>query len=182
MKPVIIYIFILLSGTSVWSQTDRLDSLLIDVMGNDREIRKLIKPPTSFCYLYAGVAGDSKSYYAGREIGSDMYNLNGTVYFFHSKGFFIGTSGSWYSQIDPGYSTTIVSAGISRFVNKKKNLSFRASYNRYFYNDGESDTVHLYSNNLGTGITLRNKWIGGRLSANLLFGQELGMKDRKSVV
>jgi hypothetical protein len=182
MRPVIVSILMLMSGLSAWSQTDRLDSLLTDVLGDDKEMMRLLNPPSSYCYLYAGIAGDSKSYYAGREIDDNMVNMSGNIYFFHSKGFFIGTSGSWYSQVDPGYSTTIVTAGISRAINQKKSLLFRTSYSRYFYNDGESDTtVHVFNNNLGTGLSIRNKWIGGRLSLNLLFGQEFGMNITPNV-
>ncbi len=182
MKPVFVSILMLMSGLSVWSQTDRLDSLLTDVLEDDKQVMRLINPPSSYCYLYAGLAGDSKSYYAGREIGDNMVNISGNIYFLHSKGFFIGTSGSWYSQVDPGYSTTIATAGISRAINQKKSLLFRTSYSRYFYNDGESDTtVHVFNNNLGTGISIRNKWIGGRLALNLLFGQEFGMNITPNV-
>lgn len=175
MKRVIISIALMICVFPAFSQTDRLDSLLYDVLGDDKEMMKFLAPPPSFCYLYSGFAGNNKTFYAGREIGENMYTMNGSIYFFHSKGFFIGTTGSWYSQLSPGYSNTIVTAGFYKVLNPKKNLTFRASYNRYFYNSPDAETANLFRNNLGTGLTLRNKHIGGRISFNFLFGQDFGM-------
>ena len=175
MKSFVIFILLIMFGLSAWSQADRLDSLLMDVLGDDKEMMRLLNPPSAYYYLYGSIAGDSKSYYAGRELGDDMYNINGNLYFFHSKGFFLGASGSWYSQLDPSYNTTTVSAGFTGPLNLKKSLNFSASYCRYFYNTGDPETESVFNNNIGTGLTLRNKWIGGRLSFNFLFGKEFGM-------
>ncbi len=175
MKRVTIYIVLMICVFPAFSQTDRLDSLLADVLGDDKEMMKFLAPPPTFCYLYSGIAGNNKTFYAGREIGEDMYIMNGSIYFFHSTGFFIGTTGSWYSQLNPGYSNTIVTAGFYKALNPKKNLTFRASYNRYFYNTTDDETANLFRNNLGTGLTFRSKGIGGRISFNFLFGQDFGM-------
>lgn len=175
MRSVVIYILLMCCGIPAWSQVDRLDSLLNDLFGNDQEMMQLLNPPSAYYYLYGAIAGNSKTYYAGRELGDNMYNFSGNLYFFHSKGFFIGASGSWYSQLDPGYNTTVVSAGINTPLNQKKNLNFRASYSRYFYNNADPGIENVFNNNLGTGLSLRNKWIGGRLSFNFLFGKDFGM-------
>ncbi len=181
MRSVSIFILLMTSGLSVWSQTDMLDSLLNDVFGDDKEMMQLLNPPSVYYYLYGSVAGDSKTYYAGRELGDNIYNMNGNLYFFHSKGFFIGASGTWYSQLDPGYNTTIISAGINKPLNRKKSLNFRASYSRYFYNNADPEVENVFNNNLGTGISLRNKWLGGRLSFNFLFGKDFGMNFMPSI-
>ncbi|MBN2212779.1 MAG: hypothetical protein JW723_00920 [Bacteroidales bacterium] len=181
MKPVVIYFLLILCGFPLRSQTDRLDSLLHDVLGDDKEMIRFLAPLPSYCYLYSVFSGDNKTSYAGREIGDNMYSMNGSIYFFHSKGFFVGTTGSWYSQLDPGYSNTIFSAGFFKALNPKKNLTFRASYNRYFYNNTDTEITNVFNNNLGAGLTLRNKWIGGRFSFNFLFGQDFGMNIMPNV-
>ena len=175
MRSVVIYILILMCGFRAFAQTDRLDSLLNEVLGDDREMIRFLNPPVSCCYLYSGIMSDSKTFYAGREIGDNMYSMNGSIYFFHSKGFFTGTSGSWYSQLGPGYGTTIVSAGFFKALNRKKSIALRASYNRYFYNSGDYETDNVFNNNLGVSISLRNSWIGTRHSLNFLFGKDFGM-------
>jgi hypothetical protein len=175
MRQAVIYILMMMYGLPAWTQADRLDSLLNDILGDDKEMMKFLSPTRSYCYLYSGFAGDSKTFYAGREIGENMYNMNGSICFFHSSGLFAGITGSWYSQLEPAYSNTIVTAGIYKALDRKKNLTFRASYNRYFYNDPSTETANAFSNNLGTGLSLKNKWIGGRVSFNFLFGKDFGM-------
>jgi len=175
MRPVVIYILMLMCGFKAFTQTDRLDSLINEILNDDKEMMRFMNPPSSYCYFYSGIISDSKTFYAGREIGDNMYGVNGSIYFFHSKGFFIGTSGSWYSQLDPGYNTTILSAGFFKALNQKKSIALRASYNRYFYNSGDYVTNNLFNNNLGISISLRNSWIGTRQSFNFLFGQDFGM-------
>lgn len=157
------------------AQPDRLDSLLNDVLGYDNDMYYLYDSTLSFVSLYSGLTYDSKTIYAGRELGDDMYNVNGYFYLFHSKGYFIGAIGSWYSQFDPGYGSTIVSAGIRKDVTKNKKLAFRTAYSRYIYYKPDPEYEYSYNNSLKTGLTLKNNWIGGRLSANLLFGKEVGL-------
>ena len=175
MKKVVIQILMLMIGLSAWPQTDRLDSLLNDVVWGNKEIMRLLDPPSSYCYLYGGVAGENKTMYAGRELEDNMMAMNGNLYYFHSKGFFLGASGTWYGDPGEGYSNTIASAGINKPLNAKKNMNFRASYSRYFYAKTDSAIENPFTNNVGAGISLRNKYIGGRLSLNLLFGQDFGI-------
>jgi len=175
MRTVGMLILLLVSGFPVWSQTDRLDSLLNEVLGNDKDMMKFLDPPRAYCYLYGGFAGDNKTIFTGNETGDDLYGVNGNIYFLHSKGFFTGVSGLWFSQNDPEYSTTIATAGYLRALNRKRSLTLRASYYRYFYNTPDSAAENAYKNSIGTGLTLKNKWIGGRLSLNFLFGQDFRM-------
>jgi len=174
-------ILMLMSGLPVWSQTDRLDSLLSELLGNDKEMMKLLDPPSVYCYFYGGFAGDDKTFYAESENNDNIYGINGNIYLLHSKGFFAGASSLWFNQSDPVYSTTIATAGYLRALNRKKSLTFRASYNRYFFNRPDSVPDYSFRNNIGTGFTFKNKWIGGRLSMNLMFGPGFGINLAPSV-
>ncbi len=174
MKKVAVIWFLSMWGLPLFSQYDRVDSLLLDLFGNDRTVSSLYGQSQAGSYLYTGFFCDSKSFYAGRELGDDMYSVNGSIYWLSSAGFYAGASGSWYNQLDPGYNSTVVTAGIRKPLNKKQNLSFRLSYSRYFFNVNDSVDI-VFNNNLGAGLTLRNKWIGGHLSFNALFGKEFGM-------
>lgn len=175
MKRITILIMLLICGLPALSQYDRIDSLLLDVFGNDKALNHLFDQPSASSYIYSGITCDSKTFYAGRELGDNMYSLNGNVYMFHSSGLYFGASGSWYSDLDPGYSLTGVTAGIRKPLNQKKNLSFRISYSRYFFNSADSATENVSKNNLGGGLLLRNNWIGGLLSFNVLLGKEFSM-------
>lgn len=173
MKRVIVQTLMLFCGLQVFAQSDRIDSLLLNVLGDDKEISRLLDPPAF--YLYSGAICDNKTFYAGRELGDDMYTINGSMYLMHSRGYYIGASGAWYPDLNPAYNATVLSAGLIKPLNKKKNLSLRASYSRYFFNSADSVSDNDINNNIGVGLTLRNKWIGGRLSFNALFGDEFGM-------
>lgn len=171
----------MLTKLSTWTQTDRIDSLLMDVMGNEMKTVTTTDTTNNFMALYAGVNYDSKSFYAGREIGDNMYNMNGYLFFFHSKGYFLGTSGSWYSQFDPGYSSTILMGGYYKYLNRKKSLSFRTTYTRYFYYQPDPELNYNYNNSISAGFTLKNKWVGGRFSTRLLFGNDVGIDLSPSI-
>jgi hypothetical protein len=175
MKRFLIIIILLRCAFPLWSQYDRLDSILLDVIGNTRAKNALFDKPAKCSFLYTGITIDNKTFYAGRELGNDMRSVNGSLYYFHSGGLYVGATGSWYSGMDPNYSLTGLTAGIREPLNKKKNLNFRISYTRYLFNAPDSLTTGASKNSLGAGLSLRNKWIGSRLSINTLFGKDFGM-------
>lgn len=175
MKRIAILIMLLPLGLPALSQYDRIDSLLLEVFGNDKVFSHLFDQPSVRSYLYSGINCDSKTFYAGREIGNNMYSINGNLYMFHSSGLYFGASGSWYSDLDPGYNFTVVTAGMRKALNRKKNLSFRASYSRYLLNYADSVAGNVSKNNLGAGLLIRHRWIGGYISFNALFGEEFMM-------
>ena len=174
MKKVAVQLLFLLCGLPLFSQYDRIDSLLIDVFGNEKIIGSLYGRTGSGSYLYTGLVCDSKTFDAGRELGDDMYTVNGSIFWLNSGGFYAGASGSWYSDLEPGYNSTIVTAGIRKPLNRKKNLNFRIAYSRFFFNVSDTTEI-IFKNNVGTGLSLSNSWIGGRISFNALFGKEFGM-------
>ncbi len=154
------------------AQVSNIDSLLSDLIpGNDSSLTVSARPSVH-SYLYAGVNADNKTLCFGREIGSDMYSVNTSVYFFHSSGLFIGGSGMWYSQTDPGYTATVGTAGYRRTIGAGNNFIAAASYSRYLFNLTDSGSYIPFSNNIGIGLTLKNEWIGTSLSFNFLFGKE----------
>ena len=175
MKRVVLILLAIAYLFPVWSQEDRLDSLLEDVLSDDSEVAKWLYPAPKFQFLYAGTDFDSKTFYAGREIGDQIYNMSGQLFYINSNGLFAGVAGSWYSQLEPGYKNTVVTAGYSKKFINAKNLSVRASYSHYFYFKPDPDYEYSFSNNLGTGLTFRKKWFGARMSLSFLFGQEFGM-------
>lgn len=174
MKPVIFSILLAIS-LPVWSQQDRIDSLLNELLYDEIVPKPKPEKPTRMNFIYAGSNFNSNTYYAGREIGADQYNLNGYVYFYSSKGFFLGVSGNYYDEITPGYTTTVLSAGYYKTFNKAKTLTFRTSYSRYIYNEPDTGLEYPYKNNANLGLSYRKKWFGARASSNFLFGEDFGM-------
>lgn len=174
----------MLSGVAVAQHTDilenervsRIDSLLNDVLFGDDDLYALFNPKQNFQFIYAGTNFSSKTYFAGREIGSDQYNLSGQLYYMHSKGFFAGVSGSWYSQLDPGYRTTVLSAGFGRGLTKASFFRYRASFDYYLFHVDDPDFDPIYTTSANAGITLKSKTVGTRLDGTLLMGKEFGQQ------
>lgn len=161
-----------LSGIN--AQLNELDSLLDDILFINEDIPVLPASETTFHFVYGGTKFDSKTFYAGREVGTDQFNLSGQLFYFNSKGFYIGTAGAWYSQVEPKYSTTVLSAGYSKGLKANKNIRYRASYNRFFYNTNNSDYSPTYTSSINLGTTLKRNWAGTRLDLTCLIGNEYG--------
>lgn len=174
MKNLAIAI-LMFSSLSIISQEDRIDSLLNDLLFNEDDPFMIIAPPTRIDFLYTGIYFNSNSFYAGREIDNNMYNLTGQISYYNSLGFFVNASGNWYSHTAPGYSTTVLTAGYYHALNKNKTFTFRTSYSRYLYYQPDTAYDYPYKNNFSTGLSYRKKWFGSRITSNLLFGEETSM-------
>ena len=172
MKRVIVNMILLMSFMQLNAQTDTVDSLLIDLFGNDKTMSHIFDQPSRQSFFYSGINIDSKTFYAGRELGENMYSANANIYLFHSSGLYFGATGSWYSQLDPRYSSTTVTAGVRGYLTRSNNFSIRASYSRFFFTPSELLTYIPFKNSVGAGLLLKNDWIGASLSYNLFFGEE----------
>jgi hypothetical protein len=181
MRKIFVSIAMIFSSMSLLAQNDRIDSLLSDVFGNDKLMSHLFDQYSKQSFIFSGLTMENRTFYAGREIGDNMFSLTGHIYMFHSGGIYFGASGSWFSQIDPRYNATAATIGIRKPLNRKNTLNFRASFSRFFFNSDDSVTYGPNSNNLGLGLMFNKTHIGSRLSFNLLFGNETKMIITPSV-
>jgi hypothetical protein len=117
---------------------------------------------------------DSRTFYAGREIGENMYNMGGQLYYLHSKGLFAGLAGAWYNQLDPAYRITVLSLGYSKGLKKKKFFRYRASFDYFLYHNMEPDFDPTYTSGLNLGTTFKIKSLGSRINGSFLLGKEIG--------
>lgn len=168
---------VLLPGSSSLSaQQDDIDAILDSMFfGTDDEILLMLAEMNrNHNFIYGRLGYDSRTTYAGREIGAGQYNMTGQLFYLNSIGLNLGVSGAWYSQMDPSYRSTVLSAGYSKGLGKKKGIRFRISYNRYFYNIQDSDFEPVYYGAANAGITLKAGSVGTRFDYSLLLGQEYG--------
>jgi hypothetical protein len=175
-KGLIIFISLISYVINTNSQTTALDSIIDEILFEEDNIELEIKQKKYYHFFYARTNYDYKTFYAGREIGTDQYNLSGQAYYFNSWGFYAGVSGAWYSQFEPKYSTTVLSAGIGKGLNKVKNVRYRLSYNYFLYNTTDEDFSPTYRSSANVGTTIKNKWIGTRLDFTFLIGQDIGTR------
>ncbi len=152
----------------------RIDSLFNDLFFGDDYFFTSDEIDLSYQLFYLRANYSSNTFYAGREIGVDQYNIGGQLYYLNSNGLFAGVSGVWYSQLDPEYRSTVLSLGYSKALKKANYFRYRLSYDYYLYNTAKIDYDPVYSSGLNAGITLKSKSVGARFDASFLLGKEVG--------
>ncbi|HZL11183.1 MAG TPA: hypothetical protein VFC65_14430 [Prolixibacteraceae bacterium] len=182
-KLFFIFVLIIISSSVLTAQKteiveklreDRIDSLLNLVIFNEDDLSYLFNLKKNYQFLYARTSYNTKTFFAGREIGKNQYNLSAQLFYLHSSGIHAGISGAWYSQLDPGYRTTVLSLGYSKGLKKLKFFRYRLSYDYFLFNDDDPNYKPLYTSSLNTGITLKTKNTGTRANLSVLLGQETG--------
>lgn len=171
MKKLVAILF-LVSGLPVFAQMDRIDSLLNDLIYTDNDLVMMLEKPVKFDFVYMGANFNSNSFYEGREIGSDLFNVSGHAFYYSSTGLFAGVSGIWFDGYTPSYSATTLSAGFRSSIDKRNLFTFKASYARLLYYKPDTSSEDPYKNNFSLGLSFRKKWIGARVSSSYLFGEE----------
>ncbi|WP_139957888.1 hypothetical protein [Flavicella sediminum] len=180
-----IFCFVLFSNAVAQETTEPkkekdLDSLLDELFDSETELNELIAEMTNFKFLYVSMNYNSETYFSGRDIGIDQYNLRPQVTYVDSKGFFASVSGAYYSEFDPKLDLLTASLGYGKYFDKKKLFKWNTSYTRYFY---FNDLENLFDNTVGLGLSYRTKKrnFGVNLSGAFLFGQEQSFQVSSSI-
>ncbi len=174
MRKIFILISIICS-TQLYSQED-IDNLndadeIIDNLLEEETLEEFIKTITNFQFIYFSVDYNNKTYFSGRDIGINQFNVTPQVSYMHSKGFFAGVSGIYYSEFVPQFDYVSLNLGYGKNFGKQKNYRWSTSYARYFYSTGVDNP---FTNTLTATLGLKNKSknFGGQISGTYLFGDE----------
>ncbi|MFC0877997.1 hypothetical protein ACE01N_15475 [Saccharicrinis sp. FJH2] len=151
-----------------------LDELLFE---DDIDLYELFDGNTNFHFLYFGSMYNSRSFYAGREIidpltEGSIHNTSAQLYYFISNGLYFGTSGAWYSQMDPSFRTAVFTLGYTKGLKKHDFFRYRASYNRFIYLNMGTDYNPNFYNNLNLGFSLKHKNTGLRFDYAMMTGSD----------
>lgn len=149
-----------------------IDSALNELFFSDPDLYDLFDSNTKYHFLYLSSTYNSSTNYVGREIGDNYSNVNAQLYYFISNGIYFAASGAWYSYVDPGLRTSVLSVGYSNSPKWFKQFYYRASAERIIYLNMGTDFEPDYTSDLNVGFTLRNKWAGIRADYTLLMGKE----------
>lgn len=153
-------------------KAQKTDAVLEDLLFNDdEEFNKIFDLISNYQFLYTSVNYSNKTYFAGRDLGIDQYNMIPQIFYLNSKGLMFGVSGVVYSGLKPKWNTTELTAGYSHSLGKMKNLMYKLSYSKYFFAKQDSVTSS-FSHAFGVGLSFRKKWFGTRLDGSLLLGNE----------
>ncbi|SDW92620.1 hypothetical protein SAMN05444411_102479 [Lutibacter oricola] len=147
------------------------EDILNDLFNENEVLDDLIESLSNFNFLYVSVNFNSDTYFSGRDIGINQYNLTPQISYIHSNGFFASLSGIYYSQFAPNWDVTRTSIGYSKNIEKKKLVKITTAYSKYFYALKEDD---IYSNtlSLGVGVKSKCKKFGTDITGSYLFGKE----------
>lgn len=173
MKKIFLFLFltIYLFQSGLRAQDNRIDSLLNEILFSDEDFTELISSSKNFQFLYARANYDSQTYFAGRDIGLEQYNLTSQLSYFHSIGISLGAAAVYYSAMEPKISTVLLMAGYSGRFTKSMDYRYRLSYNRYFFPTSDVLSASTFNSSLGGGITIDKKVAGTRLDYSLLMGK-----------
>lgn len=146
-----------------------LDSLLDELFFEETLAQDLLGI-SRIDFIYSSIAFNSNTYYAGRSIGIDEFNVVPQLTYLSSSGWSMNLSGVYLNGVQPAWDVTALSLGYAKSLEKGlKNFGLYANYSRYFFSF-ESDT--LFSNGITLGTTYQsedNKFYASS-SGNLFFG------------
>jgi len=155
------------------AQESKIDSVLNEFLFDNEDLLELVRSSRNFQFIYSRLNYDSKTFFAGRDIGIEQFNSTAQMSYFHSIGISIGGAAVYYSQLDPKISTIMLMAGYSNKLFNSTDYRYRISYNRYFFPKSEFLTAGTFNSSLGFGFTFDKKSGGSRIDYSLLIGNEL---------
>ncbi len=154
------------------TKEDTTDSLIDDFFySEDAIIDDLINSLKKYQFLYVSVAYNSDTYFAGRDIGIDQFNIAPQLTYANSNGLYASLSGIYYSEFEPQWDVTTASLGFSKNFGKQQLFKYNVSFSKYFY---ANDADNIFSNtlNLGLGVRSKDRSIGTQITGSFLFGDE----------
>lgn len=148
-----------------------INDLIDELFMEDDVINELTASLKNFQFLYISTTYNSDTYFSGRDIGIDQYNIIPQITYANSNGIFASLSGIYYSEFVPKWDVTTATVGFGRNFGKDKLLKYSIAYSKYFY---ANDIDNIYTNaiNLGMGVRNKKRTLGTQLSGSYLFGEE----------
>ena len=168
-----IFLFIFICGTQLYAQEvlDETDDIINSLLKGEESLDEFIKTITNFQFIYFSADYNNKTYFSGRDIGVDQFNITHQVSYMHSKGWFAGLSGIYYSEFVPQFDYVSSNVGYGNNFGKQDNYRWSLSYTRYFYLAGvDNPFKNTITNNFG--VVNKNRSFGGQISGTYLFGDE----------
>lgn len=147
------------------------NDILDDLFQDNTDIDDLIASLSNYHLLYISTNYSNATYFSGRDIGIDQYNIRPQITYLNSSGLFASIYGIYYSELQPKWDVTSASLGYGKSFGKNNLFKYYASYSRYFYNNTD---INIFSNDISVGLSIRDKkrTLGTQLTTSYLFGNE----------
>lgn len=177
MKNIVLFLLLIISVSLTYGQVIEHDftddeneiiSKIINEEGFDKFL-ELAKFKTDF--LVISIDYNNNTYFSGRGVGIDQFNIAPQITYFNSLGLFLNFGATYFSEFDPKWDFTSISLGYGNNIVKSNRLRWSVSYDRYFYNNPE-DNPFKNSFNAGVEFDNKGKSIGADIIFSYLFGSE----------
>ena len=177
MKTILLYVCLFFCTVSVFSQEPPTKKIAIDeyideFLLEEESLDALFASLINFNFLYVSVNYNSDTYFSGRDIDIDQYNISPQITYMHSKGFYASLSGVYYSEFIPNWDVTTATLGYGKSFGKDKKWRYYTSLSGYFYSENNIDG--LYKGNISAGFGIQNKkrTLGTVLSGSYYLGDD----------
>ncbi len=150
---------------------DNLDGLIDELFFEDQQfLDELLESNFSYNFLYTSVSYNSNTFFSGRDVGTNQFNMLPQISYYHSSGFNASISGIYYENYDPSWDFTSISLGYFNTIGDQKNVIYNIGYTKYFYTDDFDD----FTNSLDFSLGIRNKkrTLGSTVSTSYIFGTD----------
>lgn len=150
---------------------DDIDGLLDELFFNDQQfLDELIESDFSYNFIYTSVSYNNNTYFSGRDVGTNQFNIIPQVSYYHSSGFNASISGIYYQEFSPNWDFTSLSLGYFNTLGEQKMFVYNLGYTKYFYSDGYDG----FTNSIDLSLGVRNKKrnFGTTISASYVFGTD----------
>jgi hypothetical protein len=150
---------------------DDIDGLLDELFFNDQQfLDELIESDFSYNFIYTSVSYNNNTYFSGRDVGTNQFNVIPQVSYYHSSGFNASISGIYYQEFSPNWDFTSLSLGYFNTLGEQKMFVYNLGYTKYFYSDGYDGFTN--SIDLSFGVKNKKRNFGTTISASYVFGTD----------
>ena len=176
MKKYIFIVFLFSGLASIFGQEteDVLsdEDEIIDNLLGEESVEDFLKSATQFHFINVSVDYNNKTYFSGRDNGTDQFNVSPQLTYINSNGFFTGITGVYFSEFDPKWDYTAITLGYGKSFGKNNMFRWSTSYARYFFSDSTEDNPLTNAVSLGFDIDNIKRTLGADLTSTYLFGSE----------
>jgi hypothetical protein len=134
------------------TEVEEIDLLIEELFFSQQDLGELINE-NKISLIYSSVNYNSNTYYSGRSIGVNQFNLSPQISYLNSNGLTISLSGIYLDQFEPAWDLTTISIGYSKWINKRNTLSLNTNFSNYFYSYDQND---IYSRSVSLGMSYQS--------------------------
>ena len=179
-------LFLLFFSMLVFSQENEGDDLEIDeiidnvISIDENDLIDILEALNKYQILFTSVDFNNKTYFLGRDLGLDQFNMSAQLMYESSNGIFIGISGNYYDKFDPKWDLTVLTAGYGKGFGQNETLRAELGYSRYLFSDPSSNDFDN-SLDLSLHVSTKNDVLGATLNTSYLFGKKTGFQSSLSL-